>query len=182
MISKARLQSSWPRSLELRCSSSITTQIRKNYQQFRKHLPRVQAYFAVKAGADPAIVKTLYDEGASFDVASMPEFQIVYENVKTMPAKQRQDWIWDKIIYANPIKPIETLTELDQYKPLVTFDNLDEIRKDRGARAARGARVAPQGVEHRGDGGAVVASSAQHRVKPLISSSRLIAAGWLSRE
>ena len=101
----------------------------KNYQQFKKYLPRVQAYYAVKANPDPAIVKTLYDVGASFDVASMPEFEIVYENIKDLPAKQRQDWIWDKIIYANPIKANETLEELDQYKPLVTYDNLEEIRK-----------------------------------------------------
>jgi ornithine decarboxylase len=59
----------------------------------------------------------------------MPEFQTVYENIKHLPAKERQDWIWDKIIYANPIKPVETLRELNQYKPLVTFDNFEEIRK-----------------------------------------------------
>ena len=72
-------------------------------------LPRVQAYYAVKANPDPAIVKTLYEAGASFDVASMPEFLIVYENIKSLPAKERQDFIWDKIIYANPIKANETL-------------------------------------------------------------------------
>jgi ornithine decarboxylase len=105
--------------------------IRKNYRQFKKHLPRVQAYYAVKANPDPAIVKTLYEMGSSFDVASMPEFQIVHENIRSMPAKQRQDWIWDKIIYANPIKASETLLELDPYKPLVTYDNLEEIRKIR---------------------------------------------------
>jgi ornithine decarboxylase len=104
-------------------------ELRKNFRTFRKYLPRVQPYFAVKAGADPAVVRTLFKEGSSFDVASMPEFDLVYENIKKMPAKKRQQWIWDKIIYANPIKPIETLTELDQYKPLVTFDNLDEIEK-----------------------------------------------------
>src|SRR6185503_13967014 len=103
--------------------------IRANYKQFKKHLPRVQAYYAVKANPDAAIVKTLFDLGASFDVASMPEFQIVHENIKDMPAKQRQDWIWDKIIYANPIKANETLVELDPYKPLVTYDNLEEIKK-----------------------------------------------------
>ncbi|HTZ19428.1 MAG TPA: type III PLP-dependent enzyme [Opitutaceae bacterium] len=103
--------------------------LRKNYRQFKRYLPRVQAYFAVKANPDPAIVRTLYREGASFDVASMPEFMIVHENIKDLPAKQRQDWIWDKIIYANPTKPTETLEELNQYKPLVTFDNLEEIRK-----------------------------------------------------
>lgn len=104
-------------------------ELRKNFRMFRKHLPRVQPYFAVKAGADPAVVRTLFKEGSSFDVASMPEFDLVYANIKGMPARKRQQWIWDKVIYANPIKPVETLKELDQYKPLVTFDNLDEIDK-----------------------------------------------------
>ncbi|MFO1491782.1 MAG: type III PLP-dependent enzyme [Kiritimatiellia bacterium] len=105
--------------------------LRKNYATFRKHLPRVQAYYAVKAFADPAVVKTLFDAGASFDVASMPEFKIVHENIKDMPAKERQDWIWDKIIYAHPIKADATLRELNPYKPLVTYDNSEEIRKIR---------------------------------------------------
>jgi len=104
-------------------------ELRKNFRTFRKYLPRVQPYFAVKAGADPAVVRTLFDLGASFDVASMPEFKLVHENIKHLPARERQQWIWDKIIYANTIKPVETLAELDQYKPLVTFDNLDEIEK-----------------------------------------------------
>jgi len=104
-------------------------EIRRNYATFKKYLPRVQAYYAVKAEPMPEIVGTLYKAGASFDVASMPEFKIVHEYIKNMPAKERQDWIWDKIIYANPIKPWETLTELDQYKPLVTYDNMEEVRK-----------------------------------------------------
>ena len=106
-------------------------ELRKNFRTFRRHLPRVQPYFAVKAGSDAAIVRTLFKEGSSFDVASMPEFELVYENIRDMPVKKRQQWIWDKIIYANPIKPVETLAELDKYKPLVTFDNLDEIEKIR---------------------------------------------------
>jgi ornithine decarboxylase len=104
-------------------------ELRRNYATFKKYLPRIQAYYAVKANPDPAIVKTLFETGASFDVASMPEFRIVYEYVKDMPDKQRQDWIWDKIIYANPIKANETLQELNPYKPLVTYDNYEEIRK-----------------------------------------------------
>jgi ornithine decarboxylase len=105
--------------------------LRQNYKRFKKCFPRVQAYYAVKANPDPAIVRTLYQVGASFDVASMPEFKIVYENIRDLPEKERQDFIWDKIIYANPIKATETLTQLDQYKPLVTYDNLDEIEKIR---------------------------------------------------
>ena len=103
--------------------------LRKNYATFRKHLPRVQAYYAVKAFADPIVVKTFFKVGASFDVASMPEFMIVHDIIKDMPAKERQDWIWDKIIYAHPIKANETLRELDSYKPLVTYDNSEEIKK-----------------------------------------------------
>jgi len=106
-------------------------QIRRNYAIFKRHLPRVQAYYAVKANPAPEIVRTLYRAGASFDVASLPEFLLVYENIHQLPAAERQNFIWDKIIYANPIKPKETLEALDQYKPLLTYDNLDELRKIR---------------------------------------------------
>jgi ornithine decarboxylase len=103
--------------------------LRENYEQFRKYLPRVQAYYAVKANCDPAIVQTFYDIGASFDVASVAEFLTVHEKIEHLTAKQRQDFIWDRIIYANPIKAIETLERLDPYKPLVTYDNYDEVIK-----------------------------------------------------
>ena len=106
-------------------------ELRANYALFKEHLPRVQAYYAVKANPDPAVVKTLFDVGASFDVASMPEFMVVHEYIKDLPPDERQQWIWDRIIYANPIKTNETLQELDQYNPLVTFDNSDEIQKIR---------------------------------------------------
>ncbi len=103
--------------------------IRQNYREFKESLPRIQAYYAVKANSNPQIVKTLYKMGASFDVASFPEFMIVYQNIKHLPKKERQDFIWDKIIYANTIKQTETLRKLDPYKPLVTYDNLDELKK-----------------------------------------------------
>lgn len=103
--------------------------LRENYEQFRKHLPRVQVYYAVKANSDPAIVQTFYDVGGSFDVASMAEFLIVHEKIQHLPAQERQNFIWDRIIYANPIKAIETLKQLDQYKPLITYDNHEEVLK-----------------------------------------------------
>jgi ornithine decarboxylase len=105
--------------------------IRKNYAGFKRHLPKVQCYFAVKANPAPEIVRTLYKIGASFDVASLPEFMLVYDNIKHLSAKTQQDFIWDKIIYANPTKPKETLLVLDRYKPLVTYDNLNELKKIR---------------------------------------------------
>lgn len=103
--------------------------IRQNYLEFKENLPRVQAYYAVKANPSPEIVRTLYKLGASFDVASLPEFRIVYENIKGLLPDKRQDFIWDKIIYANTIKQVEALKELDQYKPLVTYDNTYELKK-----------------------------------------------------
>src|SRR5207247_1089002 len=104
-------------------------EIRRNYAQFKKHLAKVQVYYAVKANPAPEIIRTLYQEGASFDVASLPEFMLVYDNIRHLPPKEQQDFIWDKIIYANPTKPKETLQALNQYKPLVTYDNVNELRK-----------------------------------------------------
>jgi ornithine decarboxylase len=103
--------------------------LRENYGQFRKYLPRVQVYYAVKANCAPEIVRTFYQAGASFDVASLAEFLMVHENVKDLSQEERQAFIWDRIIYANPIKATGTLRELDPYKPLVTYDNFEEVIK-----------------------------------------------------
>jgi ornithine decarboxylase len=103
--------------------------IRRNYASFKRHLPKVQAYYAVKANPAPEIVRTLYRAGGSFDVASLPEFMLVYANVRRLAAGARQDFVWDKIVYANPIKPQETLAVLDRYRPLVTYDNPAELTK-----------------------------------------------------
>src|ERR1035437_6411243 len=103
--------------------------IRRNYAKYKRLLPRVQAYYAVKANPAPEIVRTLYSAGASFDVASLQEFMLVYENIKHLPPKEQQDFIWDKIIFANPTKPKQTLQALDRYKPLVTYDNRNELLK-----------------------------------------------------
>ncbi len=103
--------------------------LRANYEQFRTLLPRVQVYYSVKANSDPAIVQTFYDAGASFDVASMAEFLLVHEKIEHLPPEEKQAYIWDRIIYANPIKAIETLERLDPYKPLVTYDNYEEVIK-----------------------------------------------------
>ena len=105
--------------------------IRNNYLRFTRHLPDVQVYFAVKANSDPLIVKTLFDLGAGFDVASLPEFHLVRKNIISLLPAEQQDFIWDKIIYAHPIKMVRTLHELEPYKPLVTFDNFDELEKIR---------------------------------------------------
>ena len=38
-------------------------ELRKNFTQFKKYLPRVQPYYAMKSNPNPAIVRTLYKGG-----------------------------------------------------------------------------------------------------------------------
>jgi ornithine decarboxylase len=105
--------------------------IRRNFAKFKKHLPKVQPYYAMKANPAPEILHTLYRAGGSFDAASLPEFMMVYENIKDLPPEERQNFIWDKIIFANTTKTKETLQALDRYRPLVTYDNINELLKIR---------------------------------------------------
>ncbi|MGB7582621.1 MAG: type III PLP-dependent enzyme [Sedimentisphaerales bacterium] len=105
--------------------------IRKNYRTFKKHLPRVQAYYAVKANSNQEIIKTLFDEGASFDVASYNEFMQIYKYISHFEEKDKDFYIWDKIIFSNTIKDRPTLKNIKRYRPLVTFDSEDELKKIR---------------------------------------------------
>jgi ornithine decarboxylase len=103
--------------------------LRENYRLFKRCLPRVQCYYAVKANSNQEIVKTLFDEGASFDVASYNEFMQVYDFIRDFEEKEQELFIWDKIIFSNTIKDRETLRRIRRYRPLVTYDNAAEIRK-----------------------------------------------------
>jgi ornithine decarboxylase len=103
--------------------------IRENYRVFKKNLPRVQCYYAVKANSHPEIIKTLFQEGSSFDVASYNEFKQIYGYIRHFEEKDKDFYIWDKIIFSNTIKDRETLRKIKRYKPLVTYDNRDELMK-----------------------------------------------------
>jgi ornithine decarboxylase len=103
--------------------------IKKSYRIFKKNLPRVQCYYAVKANSNPEIIKTLFNEGSSFDVASYNEFMQIYEYLKHFEKKDKDFFIWDKIIFSNTIKDRETLRKIKRYRPLVTYDNRDELMK-----------------------------------------------------
>jgi ornithine decarboxylase len=103
--------------------------IRENYRTFKKHLPRVQCYYAVKANSNQQIIETLFAEGSSFDVASYNAFMQVYQYIKHFERKEKKHFVWDKIIFSNTIKDRATLGKIKQYKPLVTFDNSAELTK-----------------------------------------------------
>ena len=123
--------------------------LRENYGQFRSYLPRVQVYFAVKANSAPAIVRTFYEAGSSFDVASVAEFLTVHENVKDLSEAERQ------ALYLGS----HHLRQSDQGDrnaraagPVQTARHLRQLRgsdQDCPARAACGSRAAVTGPEHR---------------------------------
>jgi ornithine decarboxylase len=103
--------------------------IREQYRIFNEKLPRVQVYYAIKANSEKEIIKTLFNEGASFDAASLTEFQNVFDLIKDQKIDQQRQFIWDKLIFSNTIKPDNTLRMIREYRPLVTYDNIDELKK-----------------------------------------------------
>jgi ornithine decarboxylase len=105
--------------------------IRDNFERFRKALPRIDPYYAVKANPEPEIIRTLYKLGAGFDIASSAEYKLVDNNA--MGTLQEVDrFMEERVIYANPVKPPKSLIRLEKANIQMTFDNfreLDKIRK-----------------------------------------------------
>ena len=62
-------------------------------------------------------------------MASYNEFMQIYEYIKHFEEKDKDFFIWDKIIFSNTIKDPETLRKIKRYRPLVTYDNRDELMK-----------------------------------------------------
>jgi ornithine decarboxylase len=110
--------------------------IREQYQQFKKYLPRVGVYYAIKANPEPEIIRTIHKLGGGFDVASQEEFDMVMNAVpksrlRNLPfeKKGKLNFVYNDIILANTIKPIETLKKMIPYRTLMTFDNIEELKK-----------------------------------------------------
>ena len=105
--------------------------IRENYNRLRRQLPRVGLYLAIKANPEPEIIRTLYPLDSGYDVASLQEFQSVMDNIpkKDLRGGKKKEFIWNKIIVANTIKPVETLRKIRKFNTLMTYDNYDELDK-----------------------------------------------------
>lgn len=94
--------------------------LKKQYERFRKCLPEVTPYYAIKANPHPHIVKTFIKMGASFDVASAWEMKLALK-LGAQP---------EKIIFANTIKSIEDIiTARRRRVRLMTFDSEPELYK-----------------------------------------------------
>ncbi|MFC1620696.1 type III PLP-dependent enzyme [Candidatus Omnitrophota bacterium] len=94
--------------------------LQKQYARFRKCLPDITPYYAIKANPNPAIIKTFVKLGASFDVASAAEMKLVLR-LGASPSK---------IIFANTIKSSEDIQAARRRRVrLMTFDNEPELYK-----------------------------------------------------
>jgi len=104
--------------------------LRSQLRRFRRALPRVVPYYAIKANSHPEILKTMVAEGASFDVASAAEMKAVLAAGAKPP----------EIIFANTVKPPESLKlAAARGVDLMTFDS--EYELDKIAEHSPGARV-----------------------------------------
>jgi len=102
----------------------------EEFKRFRRLLPRVRLYYAIKANPHPDIIKTFRDLGGCFDCASEGEIRHVLMQGVTP----------DRIIFANTIKRPEALEFCRKQKiNFVTFDNEPELYKI--AKHAPGCRV-----------------------------------------
>lgn len=88
--------------------------------RWKRALPRVQPFYAVKSNPDINIVRTLFALGVNFDCASKGEIDLVME-VGADPTQ---------IIYANPSKgPDHLRFAREKDVRLMTFDNIFELEK-----------------------------------------------------
>ena len=104
--------------------------LKKQFQQFRRYLPAVMPYYAIKANPLPGIIKTFIRLGSCFDVASAVEMDAVL----SLGADPK------RIIFANTIKSNADIAHA--YKrgvKFMTFDNEPELYKI--AKHCPGARV-----------------------------------------
>ena len=94
--------------------------IKKQYDTFRRYLPEVTPYYAVKANTYPDIIKYLYKLGAFFDVASANEMALTLS--LGIPPK--------KLIFAHTIKSEKDLIQASNSGVhLMTYDNEMELYK-----------------------------------------------------
>jgi ornithine decarboxylase len=69
--------------------------VRSNYNRFARGLPGFRVFFPLKACSHPSVLGTVFQEGASFDAASLLEIRIL--TGLGVPA--------ERIAFTTPIKP-----------------------------------------------------------------------------
>jgi len=87
---------------------------------WKRYLPRIQPFYAVKSNPDINILRSLFILGVNFDCASKGEIQQILD----LGADPSQ------IIYANPAKGFDHINYArEKDVRLMTFDNITELNK-----------------------------------------------------
>lgn len=95
-------------------------EIYRQHLRWKRNLPRVKPFYAVKCNPDPMLLQLLSALGTGFDCASKAEI----EQVLRMGVDP------SRIIYAHPCKTNSYLRYVsNQNVRQMTFDNADELRK-----------------------------------------------------
>src|SRR3989344_5236560 len=94
--------------------------LKQNYKRIKASIDDAEVFYAIKANDHPRILKTLTEEGASFEITSLSELKSLL--------KLHVDS--SKVICLNPVKSPDFLLEM--YKEGITimaFDSADEVDK-----------------------------------------------------
>jgi ornithine decarboxylase len=127
----------------LACSGSIPTpfvvfdegEIVRALSLFKRHLPSVTSFYAVKANPHPLLLKYFAERGLGFDVSSAQELALV--SAMGVPGA--------RIIFTNPIKGAECLKSLFARKVRgQTFDNVVELEKIAEFKRRHGGQQTPE--------------------------------------
>ncbi|PKI82872.1 ornithine decarboxylase [Malassezia vespertilionis] len=95
-------------------------QIYRQYTRWRRELPHIVPFYAVKCNPEPMVLRLLAALGTGFDCASNGEIEKVLD-MGVSPSR---------IIYANPCKASSFVRRAaKQQVGLTTFDNMDELDK-----------------------------------------------------
>ncbi|GMM53777.1 ornithine decarboxylase [Maudiozyma humilis] len=90
------------------------------HRNWKKHLPRVQPFYAVKCNPNPVVLTRLASMGVNFDCASKLEIETIL-GLGVAP---------ERIIYANPCKMASFIRYASDKRVLKsTFDNVEELHK-----------------------------------------------------
>lgn len=88
--------------------------------EFEKHFPGAEIYYALKANAEPELLRTILDAGGGFEVASTHELNMLKE-IEVSP---------EKMIYGTSVKPLAHIKDFFEYGvDRFAFDSFPELEK-----------------------------------------------------
>jgi ornithine decarboxylase len=94
--------------------------LRANLARWRRHLPGVTPYYAVKANTDPLVLRDLFAAGADADVASAFEVEVC----------RALGLGGDRMVLSNPRKDRDTVLALKAVRAwATTVDSEEEVEK-----------------------------------------------------